>query len=491
MNNNDIKKEALISVRNNPFAGSKGWSGLFSAFGKGGLEKKSDSYKQAVRIMTEIDDNIRAAFKKQQQFAKEAYWGKFKMDLSRFAHAVNDFFNQQVIIITLADSSQTKGNLQALMSKVSFEIYRNSKWFGKLEKAPEEPEIYTDPDFDANEFTEIINEFNDEGALRWINHANEIIERRESDKKRKNKQPIESQTVKNLADKATEEEKLEEEESVKESENPTEIPGSEIGNKNEDKVAAAEVELYQELVKKGLLDSFHYKSLMRGRNLKKSMEKIFDLMQSTLDQSAGTLNIVSHAVNVGDPDEYIKEISKLIRRGNDAMVRIVPLWNEHFKDLVAKTEPSDPSEPSEPSDPSEAISTSQHSEVETSTVEAPPAEEGSVTPSDDQVSVEEYWSGDERPSEKKLNEALSGEADSFTAGTNLNPPTDESIGPAYDKKTKYYINLPNQKPALAFSKYIDSGDYKGLAEYIKKYANNVDDENLKLKLIAIAEEADE
>jgi hypothetical protein len=461
MNNNGIKKEALISTRDNPFAGSRGWSGLFSAFGKGSLAKKSESYREAIRIMEEIDDNIRAAFKKQQQFAKEAYWGKFKMDLSRFAHAVNDFFNQQVIIITLAESSPTKGNLQALMGKVPFEVYQNSKWFGKLEKAPDEPEIYTDPEFDANEFTGTLNEFNEEGALRWINHANEIIEKREGDKRRsENKpaksQPIKSQTVENLADKASEgEPEPEAPEVQKELE---ETPGAEIETPK-----AAEVELYQELVKKGLLDSLHYKSLMRGKSLKNSMNKIFNLMQGTLDQSAGTLNIVSHAVNVGDPDEYIKEINKLVRKGNDAMVRIVPLWNEHFKSLVEQTEDKE-------GEPSEEDSAQEYQEVQDSDIVDAPAEE--APEGSDQVSKEEYLSGEAPPSEK----------DQFAAGESLIP-LGKEVRPAYEKdEEEYYQKIP---------KYVQSGDFKGLSEYIKKYANSIDDEDLKLKLIAIAEEADE
>ena len=69
----EIKKEALVSTRDNPFASKKSWKGWLASIGKGSLEEKSDSYKEANRMMNEMDTNIRAAFKAQQGFAKEAY----------------------------------------------------------------------------------------------------------------------------------------------------------------------------------------------------------------------------------------------------------------------------------------------------------------------------------------------------------------------------------------------------------------------------------
>ena len=461
MDNNNIKKEAL-ATRNNPFAG-KSLKGFFSSIGKGGLKRKSESYKEAVRIMEEIDSNLREAFKKQQGFAKEAYWGKFKMDLSRFAQAVNNFFNQEVIMITLITSEPTK-TMQKLMMKVPYEVYKTSKFFGKLEKAPELPEVYVDESFDVNEFTEILNDFNEEGGLYWADYADQLSNKTEEKGAQK--------AIQNVVEEAKEEESTQEKQKEKATQQASEIPGTEIENPT-----TAELEIYDELVKSGFLGSWHYKSLSRGKALKKSMERIFDLMQITLDQSAHALAMVTPFVRKGDPDEYIKELSKLVKKANSSMVRIVPMWNEHFANLIEKTDEGE-IQTQETKQPQ----ASQSQPVETAPeqgTEMQPEQQPTETISEEQT-PQEYMSGQELPTEQEL---LS--KPEFEAGKELTPEPE-------DKFNEYISRLRENKLAQNYiNEKILTGDYKGLSKYIKNIANNIEDKELQLKLIAIAEEADE
>ena len=364
------------------------------------------------------------------------------MDLSRFANAVNDFFNQQMIIVGIGNTEVTRGNVEKLMSRVPYEVYKNSKWFGKLQQEPEYPSEVT-TDFDVNEYADKLANLTESGQLSWVNYASSIMEKTKTPKaKEENKQ---DQAAKENLENAvapkpeapSSEEPVVEPAVEPEGEAGTEIPTA-------DKAAAEDQELYS-LVKSGLLDAYHYRSLMRGKSLKQSMDKIFDLMQNMLEFSADILDDASYPVNKGDPDQYLKFLGKLITMSNRNMVRIIPLWNEHFKNLVAVNEADEPESPQ--------AKTEEQEEQE-----------------------EQELEKTEEPEPEKTEE-------------NLVKP--EELPPNEDE-TELLDQYPYQEAMLQIVELSKTGDYQAVSEYIKKLADVLDDgDELKFKLLAIAEEADE
>jgi hypothetical protein len=93
------------------------------SIGKSEKASKSPAYQAAIRAMDSIDREVRKTFEKQKALIPVLRWSKFKMNLSKFAHAADAFLKYQLYIdALLSDPAITKG-LNDLMQQFILDLY--------------------------------------------------------------------------------------------------------------------------------------------------------------------------------------------------------------------------------------------------------------------------------------------------------------------------------------------------------------------------------
>lgn len=174
-----IYKEALLPAQHSPFAGRRGrLPGMLASIGRKGLARKSESYGQALAAMEEMDRNLRERFKLQKNAVKQAYWGKFKMDIKRFALAADQFMKHQLVIVAFTTDKSTKEGMKQLLANIPLEIYRGSGSAGTY-GPPSEIHV------DIADLSDRVDDRSNSGERTWVSYAEDLYKKQHPKQQKK------------------------------------------------------------------------------------------------------------------------------------------------------------------------------------------------------------------------------------------------------------------------------------------------------------------